>query len=129
MILRMPPFSLTELPAVQSFATTRKRSRTATLPLPSGLPTARPDDGEPTAMPRSLVYACSRFCFPWLISCRLTTRHIEPKQLERWEASVKDYELLVQENLGDHELAKALSEAQAMLKKKQDEQLVDTARG
>ncbi|KAG6514393.1 hypothetical protein ZIOFF_024746 [Zingiber officinale] len=42
-------------------------------------------------------------------------------QLERWEASVKDYELLVQENLEDDQLAKALSEAQAMLKKKQDE--------
>ncbi|XP_074579103.1 inactive TPR repeat-containing thioredoxin TTL3-like [Curcuma longa] len=42
-------------------------------------------------------------------------------QLQRWEASVKDYELLIQENLGDDELVKALSEAQAMMKKKQDE--------
>lgn len=42
--------------------------------------------------------------------------------MEKWEASIKDYEVLVQEIPGDEEVRRALFEAKAQLKKQRGEQ-------
>ncbi|OAY72121.1 Inactive TPR repeat-containing thioredoxin TTL3 [Ananas comosus] len=46
-------------------------------------------------------------------------------KLERWEASYKDCQLLIQELPGNEEVTKALSEAEAQLKKQQKEEAKD----
>ena len=40
-------------------------------------------------------------------------------QLEKWEASIEDYEILIKETPEDEELTRALSEARAQLRKQQ----------
>ncbi|KAJ7956840.1 TPR repeat-containing thioredoxin like [Quillaja saponaria] len=42
-------------------------------------------------------------------------------KLERWEASIQDYELLLRETPGDEEISKALLDAQAQLKNRRGE--------
>nr|CAD1826360.1 unnamed protein product [Ananas comosus var. bracteatus] len=49
-------------------------------------------------------------------------------KLERWEASIRDYQVLVREIPGNEEVSKALAEAEAQLKKKQNEEEKDTSR-
>lgn len=46
-------------------------------------------------------------------------------QLERWEASVQDYEMLIRETPGDEEVGRALFEAQVQLKKQRGEDIKD----
>lgn len=50
-------------------------------------------------------------------------------QLERWEASVQDYEALIDQLPGDEEVGKALSEARQQLKKQRGEGSMDTKVG
>lgn len=50
-------------------------------------------------------------------------------QLERWEASVQDYEALIDQLPGDEEVGKSLSEAQQQLKKQRGEGSMDTKVG
>jgi DnaJ family protein C protein 7 len=45
--------------------------------------------------------------------------------LERWEASVQDYETLIRESPGDEEVGRALFEAQVQLKKQRGEDTGD----
>lgn len=47
--------------------------------------------------------------------------------MERWAASVQDYEILVKEIPGDEEVSKGLSEAKSMLQKKKREIAKNTA--
>lgn len=51
---------------------------------------------------------------------RLRRAHCNSK-LERWEASIQDYELLIMETHGDEEVGRALFEAQVQLKRQQCE--------
>ena len=46
-------------------------------------------------------------------------------QLERWEAAIQDYEMLIQETPGDEELGRALFEAQIQLKKQCSDDIND----
>ena len=46
-------------------------------------------------------------------------------QLERWGASIKDYEVLIRETPGDEEVGKALFEAQIQLKRQHGEDIGD----
>ncbi|KAE9604776.1 hypothetical protein Lal_00011023 [Lupinus albus] len=55
---------------------------------------------------------------PSYIKARLRRAHCNAK-LERWEASIQDYEMLVKESSEDEEINKALLEAQAHLMKRQ----------
>lgn len=43
--------------------------------------------------------------------------------MERWEASVQDYEMLIRETPGDEEVGRALFEAQVQLKKQRGEDI------
>lgn len=45
--------------------------------------------------------------------------------MERWEASVQDYEMLIRETPGDEEVGRALFEAQVQLKKERGEEIKD----
>lgn len=45
--------------------------------------------------------------------------------MERWEASVQDYEMLIRESPGDEEVGRALFEAQVQLKKQRGEDTRD----
>ncbi|XVF64762.1 hypothetical protein PTKIN_Ptkin09bG0192800 [Pterospermum kingtungense] len=46
-------------------------------------------------------------------------------KLERWEAAIQDYEMLIRETPGDEEAARALFEAQVQLKKQRGEDIKD----
>lgn len=47
------------------------------------------------------------------------------EQLERWEASIQDYEALIRETPGDEEVGRSLFEAQVQLKKQLGEDVKD----
>lgn len=46
-------------------------------------------------------------------------------KLERWEAAIRDYEMLIRETLGNEEVGKALFEARVRLKKQQSDDVKD----
>lgn len=45
--------------------------------------------------------------------------------MERWEASIQDYEVLIRETPGDEEVGRALFEAQLQLKRQKGEDIKD----
>lgn len=45
--------------------------------------------------------------------------------MERWEASIQDYEMLIRETPGDEEVGRALFEAKIQLKKQRGEDIKD----
>lgn len=47
------------------------------------------------------------------------------RQLERWEASIQDYEMLIRESPADDEIGRALFEAKIQLKKQRGEDTKD----
>lgn len=55
----------------------------------------------------------------WVDSC------IFVRQLERWEASIQDYEMLIRESPADEEIGRALFEAKIQLKKQRGEDTKD----
>ena len=55
----------------------------------------------------------------------ITVSFFTYNQLERWEAAIQDYEMLIRETPGDEEVARALFEAQVQLKKQRGENIKD----
>lgn len=49
--------------------------------------------------------------------------------MEKWEASIQDYEVLVRETPGDEEVGRALFEAKVQLKKQRGEDVKDMKLG
>lgn len=61
---------------------------------------------------------------PSYSKARLRRAHCNFK-MERWEASIQDYEILLREKPGDEEVGRALFEAKVQLKKQQGEDVKD----